>query len=271
MIKKCILPVAGYGSRFLPITKVKPKEMLPIGNKPLIQYSINEAYLANIQEFGMIISKHKYSIKQYFEANREIEEILKSTNKNELLIEINNLIDSCKFTYIEQSSMKGLGDAIYHGKSFVGNEAFAVILPDDLCHNNGLSVIEQMLEVYRRFPNKCVIAVEEVSELNISAYGIIKGTKIEGYENLFNVENLIEKPKIIDAPSNLAVIGRYILLPEIFLKIQNLSKGKGGEIQITDALAELAMEDKVIALKFEGKRYDCGNVKGYLEAISSLL
>jgi len=265
-IRKCLFPVAGYGTRFLPVTKAIPKEMLPILTKPLIQYSVEEVLDAGITHMVMVTSKYKGAIKQHFERQPEIESSVKSTSKQTLLEEINYLITMCEFSYIEQQQMLGLGHAIHTGKPLIGDEPFVVVLPDDLCTNQGESVLAQMLKVYQSNPDCCVVAVEVVPYTEVNKYGVIDGELLTGLDNIYRVKNMVEKPEPNDAPSNLAIIGRYILTHEIFEILSNTQPDHRGEIQITDALNILAKKGKVIACKFHGKRYDCGTFKGYLEA-----
>jgi len=265
MIKKCIFPVAGYGTRFLPVTKSIPKEMLPIGSRPLIEFSVEEAFNSNIRNLIFITSKKKQAINDYFLDDAEFEKIVQKLNKKDLLEKQKTFTHNCSFTYIYQEEMLGLGHAIKLAKDNIGDEKFAVILPDDLCFIERASVIEQLIEVSKIYPNKCVIAVEEVEEEETSSYGIISiKTKINS--SLFEVKSIVEKPSHGSAPSNLAVIGRYILTPDIFQKISEVSFDKNGELQLTDALQMLAAENKVLALKFSGKRIDCGKVKGFIDA-----
>jgi len=269
-IRKCLFPVAGYGTRFLPATKAIPKEMLPILTKPLIQYSVEEVLDAGMTHMIMVTSKHKDAIQQHFEAQPEIESIVKGTPKQTLLEEINYLITMCQFSYIEQQQMLGLGHAIHTGKPLIKDEPFAVVLPDDLCINQRESVLAQMLKVYESHSECCVVAVEVVPETEVNKYGVIDGELLTGSDNMYLVNNMVEKPEPKDAPSNLAIIGRYILTPEIFEALSNTPPDQRGEIQITDALNILAKKGKVIAFKFHGKRYDCGTFKGYLDANNAL-
>lgn len=265
-INKCLFPVAGYGTRFLPATKAIPKEMLPILTKPLIQYGVEEAMNAGMTSMAMVTSKYKQAIKNHFEPHTDIEDSIKGTAKEKLLDEVNHASSVCDFTYIEQDQMLGLGHAIYTGKPLIGNEAFAVILPDDLCVNDGDSVLKQMTTLYERHPDSCIVAIEEVPMTEVDKYGVIDGELLDGSNNTYQINSMVEKPNPEDAPTNLAIIGRYILTPKVFDVLENTSPDKNGEIQITDALMTLAQKGKVIAYKFEGTRYDCGSVKGFIEA-----
>jgi len=265
-INTCLFPVAGYGTRFLPATKAIPKEMLPILTKPLIQYGVEEAMSAGMSHMTMVTSKHKQAIKQHFEPHEDIEACVKGTAKELLLNDVNRASDYCDFSYIEQQQMLGLGHAIYTGKPLVGSEPFAVILPDDLCTNEGDSVLTQMTRLHAKHPDCCIVAIEEVPMSEVDKYGVIDGDLLEGSSDSYRVNSMVEKPSPEDAPTNLAIIGRYILAPEIFDVLEETSPDKNGEIQITDALMTLAKQGKVIAYKFEGARFDCGSVKGFVEA-----
>lgn len=264
MIKKCLFPAAGYGTRFLPATKTTPKEMLPIINKPLIQYGVEEAMEAGIFNMAIVTGRGKRSLEDYFDINYELEHQLKGTSKENLLKDIRNVLETCSFSYTRQMEMKGLGHAILVGESLVGNEPFAVILSDDLCDNEGgQGVLSQMCKIYAKY--RCsIVAVEEVALEEVSKYGVIAGRKID--EDVFVVDNMIEKPSQEEAPSNLAIIGRYILTPDIFEILHRTKPGKNGEIQITDALLEQCKKGMVLGYKFKGVRYDCGSVDGFVKA-----
>jgi len=264
MIKKCLFPAAGYGTRFLPATKAIPKEMLPVLTKPLIQYGVEEAISAGCNTMAIVTSKYKKAIEDHFDTNTDIQNSISGSAKEELLKDVNNMIETTTFSYTRQFEMKGLGHAILTGQALIGDEPFAVILPDDLCDNMNSSVLTQMTKLHESYPDCCIVAIEEVPKEDTNKYGVIAGDEIE--ENLFKVTDMVEKPEPEDAPSNLAIIGRYILTPEIFGVIKTTKAGKGGEIQITDALMTLAKEGKVLAYKFEGQRFDCGSVDGFVEA-----
>ncbi len=265
-IKKCLFPVAGYGTRFLPATKAIPKEMLPILTKPLIQYGVEEAMSAGMTTMAIVTSKYKQAIENHFKPHADIEASIKDTAKTSLLDEVNQASEQCDFTYIEQQQMLGLGHAIYTGKPLIGNEPFAVILPDDLCTNDGDSILTQMTKLYEQHPDCCIVAIEEVPMTEVDKYGVIDGELLEGSSDAYRVNSMVEKPSPAEAPTNLAIIGRYILTPEIFDVLENTSPDINGEIQITDALMMLAKQGKVIAFKFQGARFDCGNVKGFVVA-----
>lgn len=264
MIKKCLFPAAGYGTRFLPATKAMPKEMLPILTKPLIQYGVEEAIQAGCNTMAIVTGRGKRAIEDHFDISYELEHQIKGTSKEHYLTEIRDVIDRCTFSYTRQIEMKGLGHAILSGETLIGNEPFCVILADDLCDNNGRdSVLSQMTELYKKY-ECCIVAVDEIDVKNSNKYGIVAGDFIE--EDVVRVTDMVEKPEPADAPTNLAIIGRYILTPDIFDVIRETKPGKGGEIQITDALLEIAKQGKVIAYKFKGKRFDCGSVEGFVEA-----
>lgn len=264
MINKCLFPAAGYGTRFLPATKAMPKEMLPILTKPLIQYGVEEALESGCYNIGIVTGRGKRSIEDHFDINYELEHQISGTDKENLLDSIRKLTNLCKFSYTRQNKMKGLGHAILTGESLIGNEAFAVILADDLCYNKqGEGVLSQMVALYRKY--RCsIVAIEEVEKNEVDKYGIVQGEEIES--SVFRVSDMIEKPSIDKAPSNLAIIGRYILTPDIFDILRTTLPGKKGEIQITDALLEQAKQGRVLAYKFKGIRYDCGSLDGYVKA-----
>jgi UTP--glucose-1-phosphate uridylyltransferase len=265
-INKCLFPAAGYGTRFLPATKATPKEMLPILTKPLIQHGVEEAVEAGITTMAIVTGRGKRAIEDHFDISYELENQIKGGSKEVLLDEIRDLISKCTFSYTRQIEMKGLGHAILTGETLIGDEPFAVVLADDLCTNqNEDGVLKQMIEVYNKY--QCsVVAIEEVPHNETHKYGIIDGYLVYGRDDIYRVHNMIEKPNPEDAPTNMAIIGRYILTPDIFDILRDTDAGKGGEIQITDALLEMAKIGKVIAYKFEGKRFDCGSVDGFVEA-----
>ena len=265
MIKKCLFPAAGYGTRFLPATKATPKEMLPVLTKPLIQYGVEEALEAGMSTMAIVTGRGKRAIEDHFDISYELEHQIKGTAKEHYLTEIRNVITKCTFSYTRQIEMKGLGHAILCGETLIGNEAFAVVLADDLCDNTceASGVLSQMVKLYEKY--QCsIVAIEEIPKELTNKYGVIAGLEIE--PGVYEITDMVEKPEPKDAPSNLAIIGRYILTPEIFDIIKDTKPGKGGEIQITDALLTQAKKSKVIAYKFKGTRFDCGSVEGFVEA-----
>jgi UTP--glucose-1-phosphate uridylyltransferase len=262
-IRKCLFPAAGYGTRFLPATKAIPKEMLPVLTKPLLQYGVEEAIEAGLNTMAIVTGRGKRAIEDHFDISYELEHQIKGSSKESYLREIREVIEHCTFSYTRQIEMKGLGHAILTGETLIGQEPFAVILADDLCDNDESSVLSQMVELYDKY--KCsIVAVEEVPLEDTNKYGVIAGEFVE--ENIVKVNDMVEKPAPEDAPSNLAIIGRYILTPDIFEILKNTKPGKGGEIQITDALLQQAKNGKVIAYKFKGRRFDCGSVDGFVAA-----
>lgn len=264
MITKCLFPVAGYGTRFLPATKSMPKEMLPVVNKPLVQYGVEEAIDAGMTDISFVTGRGKRAIADHFDISYELEHQIAGTGKEAYLDSIRGVLDKGIFSFTRQREMKGLGHAILTGESMIGKQPFGVVLSDDLCVNQeGDGVMAQMAELYKQF--RCsIVAVMEVPEDQIHKYGVIAGESMK--DGLYRVDDMIEKPAKEDAPSNLAIIGRYILTPDIFDILRETKPGKGGEIQITDALLEQAKKGCVMAYKFKGKRFDCGSVPGFVEA-----
>ena len=262
-IKKCLFPAAGYGTRFLPATKATPKEMLPVLTKPLIQYGVEEAIEAGMDTMAVITGWGKRAIEDHFDISYELEHQIKGTSKESYLTEIRDVITKCTFSYTRQVEMKGLGHAILTGETLIGNQPFAVILADDLCDNESQGVLSQMVKLYEKY-KCCIVAIEEVPKDEVYKYGVIEGNPME--ENVYVISNMVEKPDVNKAPSNLAIIGRYILTPDIFDVIRATKPGKGGEVQITDALMTQAQKGMVLGYKFKGKRFDCGSVDGFVEA-----
>ncbi|MBP5778599.1 MAG: UTP--glucose-1-phosphate uridylyltransferase GalU [Campylobacter sp.] len=264
MIQTCLFPAAGYGTRFLPATKSLPKEMLPILTKPLIHYGVDEALEAGMNNMAFVSGRGKRALEDYFDISYELEHQISGSSKEYLLQEIRDLMNTCTFSFTRQRQMKGLGHAIYTGRTLVRDEPFGVVLADDLCVNeNGEGVLAQMVKVYEKY--RCsVVAVMEVEPSQVSSYGVVNGKFLE--DDLMMVSDMVEKPSPDEAPSNLAIIGRYILTPDIFEILEHTAPGKNGEIQITDALLDQAKNGVVIAYKFKGKRFDCGSVDGYVEA-----
>ena len=263
MIKKCLFPVAGYGTRFLPATKSMPKEMLPIVNKPLVQYGVEEALQAGLYEIGFVTGRGKRAIADHFDLNYELEHQIKGTSKEEYLESIRGIMEKGKFSFTRQTAMRGLGDAILNGHRLMGDEAFAVVLSDDLCLSDGDGVLLQMVKLYKQF--RCsIVAIQEVPPDQTSKFGVIAGEKMN--DSVFRVTDMIEKPEPEEAPSNLAIIGRYILTPDIFELLESTPAGKNNEVQLTDALLSQAKNGCVMAYKFKGHRFDCGSVDGFVEA-----
>ena len=263
MIKKCLFPVAGYGTRFLPATKSMPKEMLPVVNKPLVQYGVEEALEAGLSDIGFVTGRGKRAIADHFDLNYELEHQIEGTSKEEYLECIRDVMNKGKFSFTRQTAMRGLGDAILNGHRLMGDEAFAVVLSDDLCLTEGEGVLAQMVKLYKQF--RCsIVAIEEVPEDQTNKFGIGAGEQLS--DSVFRVTNMIEKPEPEEAPSNLAIIGRYILTPDIFELLENTPAGKNNEIQLTDALLSQAKNGCVMAYKFKGRRFDCGSVDGFVEA-----
>lgn len=264
MIKKCLFPVAGYGTRFLPATKSMPKEMLPIVNKPLVQYGVEESLEAGLTEVGFVTGRGKRAIADHFDVNYELESEIKGSSKEQYLSSIREVMEKGKFSFTRQTEMRGLGDAILNGKRLIGDDPFGVVLSDDLClTGDDEGVLAQMVRLYNQF--RCsIVAIQEVPDDQVSKFGIIAGEKMK--EGLYQVSDMVEKPDIADAPSNLAIIGRYILTPDIFDVLENTPPGKNGEVQLTDALLTQAQNGCVMAYKFKGQRFDCGSVEGFVDA-----
>ena len=261
-IKKCVFPVAGMGTRFLPATKASPKEMLPIVDKPLIQYAVEEAVEAGCTEMVFITGRNKRSIEDHFDKAYELETELELRQKDKLLAHVRDILPpNITCMYIRQTEALGLGHAVLCAQAAVGNEPFAVILADDLI-DTPKGALKQMVDVYNQSGNS-VLGVETIDPSQTGSYGIVEVEQLKNYQRIINI---VEKPKPEEAPSNLAVVGRYILTPRIFDLLTNLPRGAGGEIQLTDGIARLLDHEFVLAHAFEGKRYDCGSKLGYLEA-----
>jgi UTP--glucose-1-phosphate uridylyltransferase len=262
MISKCLFPAAGYGTRFLPATKAMPKEMLPIVSKPLIQYGVEEAMAAGLTDIGVISGRGKRAIEDHFDISYELEHQIAGSSKEALLNDIREVIKRCTFSYTRQVEMKGLGHAILTGERLVGDNPFAVLLADDFC-TNGEGVLSQMVDLFNEY-HCSIVAVEEVPMDETQKYGVIEGKEIQ--EGVFKISSMVEKPAPEDAPSNLAIIGRYILTPDIFDHIRQQQPGAGGEIQITDAINQQAKKRMVLGYKFKGRRFDCGSIEGFVDA-----
>lgn len=261
MIKKAVIPAAGLGIRFLPATKAQPKEMLPIIDTPTIQYVVQEAVDSGIEDILIISGKGKRAIEDHFDRNVELESRLEEKEESILFNEIRHLADMASIHYIRQKEINGLGDAIYHARFHTGNEPFAVLLGDTII-DSVIPVTQQLIDAYAQFRNS-VVAVEKVPKDKVSRYGIIGGKKIS--DNIMDISQFIEKPSIEEAPSNLAIAGRYILTPDIYKALENTPRGKNNEIQLTDALMYQTKREQVLAAIIEGKRYDIGNKLDYLK------
>ncbi|MEK9655452.1 MAG: UTP--glucose-1-phosphate uridylyltransferase GalU [Halieaceae bacterium] len=264
MITKCLFPVAGYGTRFLPATKSMPKEMLPVVNKPLVQYGVEEAIEAGMLNCALVTGRGKRAIADHFDISYELEHQIAGSSKEQYLRGIRDVIDRGVFTMVRQRAMLGLGHAILTGEPLIGDQPFGVVLSDDLCLNDrGPGVLAQMAALYEEF--QCsIVAVQEVPMADIAQYGVVAGTAER--EGLTRVTAMVEKPPPEEAPSNLAVIGRYILTPDIFDIIRSTPPGRNGEVQLTDALQVQASEGRVLAYQFQGRRFDCGSVPGFVAA-----
>lgn len=254
-VRKAIIPAAGLGTRFLPATKAQPKEMLPIVDKPTLQYIIEEAVDSGIEEILIITGRNKTSIENHFDRSIELELTLAEKKKEELLKMVREISDMVNIHYVRQKEPKGLGHAIYCARSFVGNEPFAVLLGDDIVYHESKPCLKQMIEAYNEYKTT-ILGVQVVPESEVDKYGIINGKHIE--DRIYKVKGLVEKPDIHEAPTNIAILGRYIINPAIFNILEHTKPGKGGEIQLTDALKELAQKEAMYAYQFEGRRYDVG-------------
>jgi UTP--glucose-1-phosphate uridylyltransferase len=262
-VRKAVIPAAGLGTRFLPATKAMPKEMLPIVDTPTIQYIIQEAIDSGIEEILIITGKSKRAIEDHFDKNVELELELEKKANEELLKVVRDITDLVDIHYIRQKEAKGLGHAIYCAKTFVGNEPFAVMLGDDVVYNEDTPCLKQMIDVYDQYKTS-VLGVQTVKDEDVCKYGIVDGKRVS--DRVYTVKGLVEKPAVNEAPSNVAILGRYIINPGIFDILAETKPGKGGEIQLTDALKELALQEDMYAYDFIGKRYDVGNKQGFLEA-----
>ena len=262
-IRKAIIPAAGLGTRFLPATKAQPKEMLPIVDKPTIQYIVEEAIASGIEEILIITGRNKKSIEDHFDKSVELEMELEKNNKTELLELVKDISGMVDIHYIRQKEPRGLGHAIRCAKTFVGNEPFAILLGDDIVYNPEKPCLKQLMDCYNEYKTT-ILGVQTVPEQDVSKYGIVDGIQIE--DRVSKVKGLIEKPSVEEAPSNIAILGRYIVTPRIFDILDNTKPGKGNEIQLTDALLQLIKEEAMYAYNFEGRRYDVGDKLGYLQA-----
>ena len=261
-IRKAIIPAAGLGTRFLPATKAQPKEMLPIVDKPTLQYIIEEAIESGIEEILIVTGRNKKCIEDHFDRSVELELELENKGKKEMLDMVQNISNMVNIHYIRQKEPKGLGHAVYCAKSFIGDEPFAVLLGDDIVGAE-TPCLKQMINAYDKYKTT-ILGVQEVAKENVNKYGILDVKHIE--DRVYKVKDMVEKPAVEDAPSNIAILGRYIITPEIFNILENQEPGKGGEIQLTDSLQTLAKKEAIYAYNFEGRRYDVGDKLGFLEA-----
>ena len=264
-VRKAVFPAAGLGTRFLPATKAQPKEMLPLVDKPVIQYGVEEAMAAGCDQIVMVTGRGKQAIEDHFDVSYELEHMLESRGKTDLLAIVRQISDMIHLSYVRQKEALGLGHAVLTARELVGNEPFAVLLADDVIDAE-IPVLKQMMDVFNETQSS-VIALQKIDGPNISAYGVIAGKEIAGKNGkLWEVTDLVEKPRFEDAPSNLAVIGRYILTPRVFEILAETPFGKGGELQLTDGLKALLKEEKLYGYVFEGKRHDTGDKLGFLKA-----
>jgi UTP--glucose-1-phosphate uridylyltransferase len=266
-VRKAVFPAAGLGTRFLPATKAQPKEMLPLVDKPLIQYGVEEAIHSGIQNIIIVTGRGKTAIEDHFDVSFELEQALESKNKKDLLAIVRAVSDMMDVSYVRQKEALGLGHAVLRAKELVGPEPFAVVLSDDVIDSE-IPAVRQLLDVYE-FYGASVVALMEVEGDAISSYGAVDAEPVShngSKDRLYRIRNLVEKPKASEAPSNLAIIGRYVLTPEIFDSIERVQPGSGGEIQLTDALKHLLRSRPIYGYRFEGKRYDAGDKLGFLKA-----
>ena len=261
-VKKAIIPAAGLGTRFLPATKSQPKEMLPIVDKPTLQYIIEEAINSGIEEILIITGRNKKSIEDHFDKSVELELELEQKGKQEMLEMVRDIANMVNIHYIRQKEPKGLGHAIHCAKSFIGDEPFAVLLGDDIVDNE-IPCLKQLISAYDEYKTS-ILGVQEVAKEDTNKYGILDVKHIE--DRVYKVKDMVEKPDVDKAPSNVAILGRYIITPAIFDILENQEPGKGGEIQLTDALKTLGKQEAIYAYNFEGRRYDVGDKFGFLEA-----
>lgn len=263
-IYKCIFPAAGYGTRFLPVTKSSPKEMLPIVNKPLIHYGADESYEAGIKDMTFIVGRNKESLVNYFDVNIELEYHIRGTAKEEHILDLNELLRNCAFSYVRQGDISGLGQAILAARHHVEKMPFAVLLSDDFCiANKGHGVLHQMHRVYKQ--ERCtILAIQEVPYKETARYGIVEA--VQRKDGIYEIKSMVEKPAPEEAPSQLAIIGRYILMPSIFSYLDKIKPARNNEYQLTDALAEQTKYERVLGLKIDAERFDCGNLEGFVKA-----
>ena len=263
-IRKAVFPAAGLGTRFLPATKAQPKEMLTIVDKPIIQYAVEEAVLSGLKNLIIVTGRGKNAIEDHFDVSFELEKILEERGKSDLLSLVRAVSDMVHIAYVRQKEALGLGHAILVAQELLNDEPFAVLLGDDIIEAE-TPCIRQMLDIYERY-HTCVVAIMEVPREEVKRYGIIKGNSLQGDSRVFDIKDMVEKPPVSDAPSNLAIIGRYILTPGIFPALRETGRGSGGEIQLTDGLRLLLAKERILGYKFSGKRHDAGEKLGFLQA-----
>ena len=262
-ITKAIIPAAGFGTRFLPATKSQPKEMLPVVDKPTIQYIVEEAVESGIEDILIVIGRYKSSIEDHFDRSVELEMELEKKGKYEMLEQIQNIAGMANIQFVRQKTALGLGHAVYCAKQFIGNEPFAVMLGDDIVDSPGYPCLKQMIDLYEK--EQCsILGVKEVAQQDINKYGIVDGDKVS--DGIYTVRSLVEKPQPDQAPSNVAIMGRYIITPAVFDILEKTAPGAGNEIQLTDALKTLAVKEKMLAYAFKGRRHDVGDKLGFLQA-----
>jgi len=266
-VRKAVFPAAGLGTRFLPATKAQPKEMLPVVDKPLIQYGVEEAMQSGVQNIIIVTGRGKSAIEDHFDVSFELEHLLETRNKRDLLATVRAISDMIDVSYVRQKEALGLGHAVLRAKELVGHEPFAVILSDDIIDGD-TPCLRQLLDIYE-FYNAPVVALMEVPRDSISSYGVVDAEPIShngGKDRLYRIRNMVEKPRASEAPSNLAIIGRYVLTPEVFTSLDAVEPGSGGEIQLTDGLKHVLRSRPIYGYRFEGKRYDAGDKLGFLQA-----
>lgn len=265
MVQKCLFPIAGYGTRFLPATKSIPKEMLPILDKPLLHYGVEEAWRAGIKDMVMVTGRGKSAVQEYFDVSYELEHQISGSERERSLYGIRNLLDNCTFSYTRQRAMKGLGNAIFSGRHLIGQESFAVLLADDLCFvpDGAPSVLAKLVELHLEY-GCTIVALAEIPKERFHRYGLIEGKPLT--DQVWQIENMVEKPSVEAAPSNLAIVGRYVLTPDIFALIESTPAGYNGEVQITDSIKRQISTTGVVGYCFEGHWFDCGSVEGFVEA-----
>ena len=262
-VTKAIIPAAGFGTRFLPATKSQPKEMLPVVDKPTIQYIVEEAVESGIEDILIVIGRYKSSIEDHFDRSVELEMELEAKGKYDMLEQIQDIAGMANIQFVRQKTALGLGHAVYCAMNFIGNEPFAVMLGDDIVDSPGYPCLKQMMDLYEK--EQCsILGVKEVATKDVNKYGIVDGVKVS--DGLYTVNNLVEKPKPEAAPSNVAIMGRYIITPAIFDILERTAPGAGNEIQLTDALKTLALKEKMLAYAFKGRRHDVGDKLGFLQA-----